>query len=114
MANSGLLGPYPLTAAEIDQRIDTSIAAFALGRKDGRKFLVQHIGRADKDASAALKSLVGDYDYFKYRTYVSTRRAYANECKLFHDFPSANNAGHPEPPPGIRVKCPVATCRLAD
>ncbi len=114
MANSGLLGPYPLTAAEIDQRIDTTIAAFALGRKEGRKFLVQHIGRADKDAGGVLKGVVGDYSYFKYRTYVSTRRAYAKECVLFHDFSGANSGGHPEPPPGIRVKCPVASCRLAD
>lgn len=114
MPNSGLLGPYPLTAAEIDQRIDTTIAAFALGRKEGRKFLVQHIGRADKDAGAALKSLVGEYGYFKYRTYVSTRRAYAKECVLYHEFGAAGSAGHPTPPPGIRVKCPVATCKFAD
>ena len=114
MPKSGLIGPFPLTAAEIDQRIDTTIAAFALGRKEGREFLVEHIGRADKDAGSALKGFVGANESFKYHTYVSTRRAYAKECKLFHDFPGADTAGHPEPPPGIRVACPVATCALAD
>ena len=114
MPNSGLFGPYPLTAAEIDQRIDTTIATFALGHKDGRKFLVQHIGRADKDASDVLKAFASDYEYFMYRTYVSTRRAFAKECRLFHDFPGVQRDGHPEPPPGIRVKCPVAVCDRAD
>ena len=51
MAKSGLIGPFPLTEAEIGLRIDTTIAAFELGRMEGRKFLVQHIGRADKDAA---------------------------------------------------------------
>ena len=114
MPSSGLLGPYPLTSAEIDQRIDTTIATFALGRKDGHKFLVQHIGRADKDASDVLKALTSEYQYFKYRTYVSTRRAFAKECRLFHDFPGVQRRGHPEPPSGIRVKCPVAVCDRAD
>jgi hypothetical protein len=114
MSKSGLIGPFPLTEAEIGLRIDTTIAAFALGRMEGRKFLVQHTGRSDKDAAGALKNFVGDYEHFKYRTYVSTRRAYAKECVLFHDFPGADNGGHPEPPPGIRVKCPVATCSLAE
>jgi hypothetical protein len=114
MAKSGLLGPYPLTEAEIEARIETTIAAFALGRMDGRKFLVQHIGRADKNAGSVLKGFVGNFENFKYRTYVSTRRAYAKECKLFHEFGAAKTAGHPTPPPGIRVKCPVASCSLAD
>ncbi|MFP6735973.1 MAG: hypothetical protein VB959_19315 [Rhodospirillales bacterium] len=114
MPKSGLLGPYPLTAAEIEARIDTTIAAFALGRMEGRRFLIQHIGRTDKDAGSVLKGFVGDYEHFKYRTYVSTRRAYAKQCKLFHDFPAADTAGHPTPPPGIRVKCPVDSCKLAD
>ena len=100
--------------AEIEARIDTTIAAFALGRMEGRRFLIQHIGRTDKDAGSVLKGFVGDYEHFKYRTYVSTRRAYAKQCKLFHDFLAAATAGHPTPPPGIRVKCPVDSCKLAD
>jgi hypothetical protein len=114
MPKSGLIGPFPLTEAEIGLRIDTTIAAFALGRMEGRKFLVKHTGRSDKDAAGALLGFIGDYAHFKYRTYVSTRRAYAKECVLFHKFGAAGSAGHPEPPPGIRVKCPVATCSLAD
>ncbi|MAF49267.1 MAG: hypothetical protein QGH73_16005 [Rhodospirillales bacterium] len=114
MAKSGLIGPFPLTEEEIDNHIDTTIAAFALGRMEGRRFLVQYVGRSDKDAAGVLKGLVGDYEAFKYRTYVSTRRAYAKECKLFHDFSPGDNGEHPEPPSGIRVACPIATCSLAD
>ena len=116
-AKSGLLGPVPLTAEAIAQAIPPlSIGAFAVGRMRGGRFYIRMVGRADRDLAAALADLIGQggaggpYDAFKYRTYVSTRRAYEKECQLFHTFAPPDSATHPVRPKGTRFTCPVASC----
>ena len=112
---SGLLGPFALTADSIAEHVEAlSIGAFAVGPlKDGR-FAVRKVGRDDRDLAAALLSLVGQenhkYDAFKFRTYVSTRRAFEKECQLFHDFAPPDTKAHPVRPPGTRFVCPVQGC----
>jgi hypothetical protein len=112
---SGLLGPFPLTAESIALNIEPlAIGAFALGRlrdgQNGTKFFVRKIGRDDRDLAAALAQLVGAYDAFKFRTYVSTRRAFEKECQLFHAFAPPDTQTHPVRPPGTRFVCPVRDC----
>ncbi|NQV57637.1 MAG: hypothetical protein HQ503_17375 [Rhodospirillales bacterium] len=117
MPKSGLIGPFPLTEDAIDAEIEKlSIGAFALGALGGggKRFAVQRTGRSDKDIGGVLKSFIGAYDAFKYRTYVSTRRAYAKECQLFHGFSPKDTKTHPEPPPNIRVACPDARCEFGE
>ncbi len=113
--NSGLLGPFALTAESIAAHIDAlTIGAFALGRMRDGKFFVRKVGRDDRDLGAALRVLVGHannkYDAFKFRTYVSTRRAFEKECQLFHAFAPPDSPMHPVRPPGTRFVCPVADC----
>jgi hypothetical protein len=120
---SGLLGPFALTADSIAQHIEPlSIGAYAVGRlrpgKAGAKFFVRKVGRDDRDLAAALTALIGRednqgniaYDAFKFRTYVSTRRAFEKECQLFHIFAPPDTPGHPMRPPGTRFVCPVTDC----
>jgi len=109
--NSGLLGPFALTAESIAEHIDTlTIGAFALGRMRDGKFFVRKVGRDDRDLAGALLDLIGAYDAFKFRTYVSTRRAFEKECQLFHAFAPPDSPMHPVRPPGTRFVCPVADC----
>jgi hypothetical protein len=121
--SSGLLGPFALTADSIAQHIEPlSIGAYAVGRlrpgKKGAKFIVRKVGRDDRDLAAALTALIGQgngqgtvaYDAFKFRTYVSTRRAFEKECQLFHIFAPPDTPGHPVRPTGTRFVCPLTDC----
>jgi hypothetical protein len=61
-----------------------------------------------------LRDLIGRenhvYDAFKFRTYVSTRRAFEKECQLFHAFAPPDTKTHPVRPLGTRFVCPVRDC----
>ncbi len=106
-----MLGPFALTAESIAAHIDAlTIGAFALGRLRDGKFFVRKVGRDDRDLAGALLDLIGTYDAFKFRTYVSTRRAFEKECQLFHAFAPPDSPAHPVRPPGTRFVCPVADC----
>jgi len=108
---SGLLGPFALTADSIAAHVEPlSIGAYAAGRMRDGKFFVRAVGRDDRDLAAALGELAGRYDAFKFRTYVSTRRAFEKECQLFHDFAPPDTKAHPQRPPGTRFVCPVQGC----
>lgn len=116
--NSGLLGPFPLTADGIAQHIEAlSIGAYAVGRlrpgENGAKFFVRKVGRDDRDVAAALTALVGAYDAFKFRSYVSTRRAFEKECQLFHAFAPPDTPAHPVRPPATRFVCPITDCEYS-
>ncbi len=118
-AKSGLLGPVPLTQDAIARTIEPlTIGAFAVGRMRGGRFFIRRVGRDDRDLAAQLAALAArddnPYDAFKYRTYVSTRRAFEKECRLFHDFAPPDTADHPVRPPGTRFACPVASCPLSE
>jgi len=113
--NSGLLGPFPLTADSIALHIEPlSVGAYAVGRlrdgQNGTGFFVRKVGRDDRDLAAALTALIGAYDAFKFRNYVSTRRAFEKECQLFHAFTPPETPTHPVRPLGTRFVCPVTDC----
>jgi hypothetical protein len=114
-AKSGLLGPVALTADAIARTIEPlTIGAYAVGRLRGGRFFIRKVGRADRDLAAELVPLIGTYDAFKYRTYVSTRRAFEKECRLFHDFAPPDTPDHPTRPAGTRFTCPVMGCDFAE
>ena len=119
MANSGLLGPFPLEPEAIAEQIredavPRSAAVFALGTISKRRFFIQRVLHADGNPAAKLAEFVGRYGFFKFRLYGSTRIAYAKECRLYHDFQPKDNEAHPAPPKHTRFKCPEATCPEAD
>jgi hypothetical protein len=104
-----------LTAESISREVEPlCIGVFAAGRDAKGRFLIRKVGRSDRDLAAELKELAGQYDVFKYLTYGSTRRAYAKECQLFHDFAPADSKEHPKRPKGTRFSCPVASCPEAE
>jgi hypothetical protein len=108
---SGLLGPFALSAESIAEHIEPlSIGTYAVGRLREGRFFVRKIGRDDRDLAAALTALIGAYDAFKFRSYVSTRRAFEKECQLFHAFAPPDTTTHPVRPPGTRFVCPVTDC----
>ena len=111
---SGLLGPFTLTADSIAEHIEPlSIGAYALGRLRDGKFFVRKVGRDDRDLAGALTAQIGAHDAFKFRSYVSTRKAFEKECQLFHSFIPSGTAAHPVRPPGTRFVCPVTDCALS-
>lgn len=122
-AKSGLIGPFALTAESVAEHVEPlSIGAYAVGRlkpgKNGARFYIRKVGRDDRDLAAHLIALIGQdtakidatYNAFKFRTYVSTRRAFEKECQLFHAFAPPDTKTHPVRPPGTRFVCPVPDC----
>jgi hypothetical protein len=119
MPSSGLLGPYPLDEAHIEQYIAqaedwSSASAFALGPlKDGR-FFIRRVGHGDGDLGAILKTYIGQYEGFKFKFFRSTRSAYDKECRLYHDFNPKDNEDHPVKPKNTKFTCPVPSCIHAE
>jgi hypothetical protein len=117
MANAGLLGPYPLTAAALELTLaETRPGAYALGRisKDGSTFLISYVGRSDTDVRKRLRDWVGAYPHFKYEFFASPKDAFRKECNLFHDFgeTTLDNPAHPARPSGTSWTCP--RCRALE
>ena len=109
MANSGLQGPFSLTAAGIDIAVrKTSGGVFALGSMEGNTFNIAYVGRSDSDLRAQLKRWIGHYDEFKFDYFGSPKAAFEKECNLFHDYggPTLDNKAHPARAKGRRWKCP--------
>ena len=108
MANSGLRGPFPLTANGInDNVISTSAGAYALGRSEDGMFYIDYVGRSDSDVNDRLHDHVGENPQFKYEYYSSSKAAFEKECRLYHDFEPPRNKIHPDRPNSSNWKCPV-------
>ncbi len=109
MADSGLQGPFDLSAAGIDIAVKkTSGGVFALGTSAGATFTIAYVGRCDSDVRSQLKQWIGEYDEFKFAYSESPRSAFEKECDLFHDFggPTLDNRTHPGRAGNRRWKCP--------
>jgi hypothetical protein len=111
MANSGLNGPYVLSAANINAVVtQKSPGAYALGDSQGDVFYISRVGRSDTDVNARLKSYEGKYNKFKYGYFPSAKAAFEKECHLYHDFDPPDNVIHPDRPEGSNWSCP--RCRV--
>lgn len=121
-------GPYPLTRQEIERLVARpGPGNFALGRitKD-KRFVVRFVGRDDGDLRRALLECLRQEprpgflartmgaeegnNAFKFSYAQSADAAYQKHCRNYHNFNTQgklHNKRHPQPPPGVPVKCPV-------
>ena len=114
MPNSGLFGPFDLTADGVSNQVTgTGPGAYALGTlKNDGLFYIDYIGRSDDDLAARLQDHVPtSYPHFKYAFYPSALAAFNKECQLYHEFKPTANKVHPARPKGTRHPCPVPNCR---
>ena len=108
MAETGLLGPYPLTASDINGEVrEKSPGVYALDRShDDGPFHISYVGRSDTDLNSRLHEHSGKYKRFKYQYQVSPEEAFAKECGLYHEFNPPSTIAHPPRPLGSKWKCP--------
>jgi len=112
MAETGLIGPYPLKAQEIDIEINRkSPGVYVLDRShDEGPFHISYVGRSDTDLNARLHEHAEKYRRFKYEYHASPEDAFAKECQLYHEFNPPSTIAHPSRPLGSRWKC--AHCKV--
>lgn len=110
MANTGLTGPYSLTANSINSTVYSDrIGCYALGSKGtDDTFYVSYVGRSDVDVNKRLHQHIGEDTHFKFGYFPSVKANYEKECQLFHDFPNTKNKVHPKTPEGQSwLTCPI-------
>lgn len=118
MATLNMDGPYDLTTAKIGAVVTkTGPGNYALGYvNDKDTFIVQYVGRSDRDVAARLRQHVGEkYKQFKFSYATSAKAAFEKECINYHDFGGSqklDNAIHPDRPAGTGWKCP--RCNIFD
>jgi hypothetical protein len=122
-------GPFDLTRQAVQASVtQTMPGTFAIGHKDkAGRFQVQFVGRDDANLGAALMQAVARgigrpgmmtrlfgskpaANAFKFSYATSAQAAYEKQCRNFHNFGetrSLENPGHPAPPAGSGLKCPV-------
>ena len=112
MASTGLIGPYDLTATEINRVVASeNIGVYVLGHTgDDGTFYVTYVGRSDTDLNKRLHDWENHYKKFKYGYFQSTKAAFEKECQLYHDFEPPDNKIHPDRPNNTTYRCPVVTC----
>lgn len=111
MADSGLFGPHPLSAAVLDLTLHgVAPGTYALGDTNAEgAFVIRYVGRSDSDLRARLHDWVGKYPKFKYGFFKTAKDAFLRECRVFHDFgetASLDNEIHPARAQGSDWKCP--------
>jgi len=104
-------GPYPLTAAKVDQTISGRFPGnFAVGYlKESGAFVVRYVGRSDSDLNQAIKDYpADDSTKFKWSYAEGAKEAFDRQCKAYHDFGGRarlDNETHPQPPDNTGWKC---------
>ena len=119
MAQSGLLGPYPLTDEAIKKFVSeaedlSSASVYALGPVKEKHFYIRRVGHVDGDLAEELKKYLGQYIAFRYKFFRSTRKAYDKECQLYHYFKPKDNQEHPVKPKNTKFTCPVVSCKFSE
>jgi hypothetical protein len=78
-----------------------------------RRGRAAYTGRSDSNVERRARASVneGNYDtnYSVYFT-SSPRRAYIQECRLFHRHKPSDNSIHPRVPVGANWRCPIKSC----
>jgi len=109
MANSGLYGPYPLTANGVAANVKGKGAgAYALGSTDADGvFRIAYVGRSDDHLAGRLQQHVLEpYLQFKHAFFPSAKAAFDKECWLYHTFTPPDNKVHPARPRNANWSCP--------
>lgn len=104
-------GPLELSIEKIDNTIKArSPGNYALGYIKDHSFMIEYVGRSDKDLRGRLINWVGKYAFFKWSYAISEKAAYLKECRNYHDFignADLDNQLHPAKLDGKDWKCPV-------
>lgn len=101
-------GPYLLRPFQVDLAVPASVGGiYGLG-KGPRE--VRVIGSAPRNLRDAIKENWKLYEFFWFQPTLGPRECYQLTCREYHKH--MNNGGldkteHPEPLPGVDVKCPV-------
>ena len=108
MPETGLDGPFNMTAHEIDAAVSQEApGAYALDQShDSGPFHITYVGRSDTNVNASLRERMGKYKRFKFAYLPSAEEAYVKECELYHDFNPPARIAHPARPMGTKWKCP--------
>ncbi|MEO0004695.1 MAG: hypothetical protein ABIK49_01665 [candidate division WOR-3 bacterium] len=105
-----LKGPYQ--SDELDCEIEAGHPGVFVISADGQT--VALVGRSDKDLRGHLKRLFKrnrHYRYFWFEYASSPQNAFYKECRYYHKYPPKGKNAHPVPPRGLKLRCPVRTCR---
>ena len=108
MAETGLHGPFPLKAPDINGEVtQKSAGVYVLDRShEEGPFHISYVGRSDTDLNARLHEHAGKYKRFKYQYHGSPGEAFAKECGLYHEFNPPSTIAHPPRPLKSNWKCP--------
>jgi len=113
----GMVGPFRLRKSVIDAEVESGkVGNFALGREEGHEFHVGYVGRADEDLRSKLKEhmeMDEDLTHFKFTYADSPKKAFHKQAEEYHEFGGGKklkNPGHPKPPSGMKLRCPVEGC----
>ena len=119
MASTGLNGSYSLDNDTIDSNVNKkSAGVYVLGytktekknEKEKKWFIVNYVGRADKDINDRLKKWVDKkYKRFKFGYFDTPKTAFEKECNIYHDFgekESLDNDIHPDRSENKNWQCP--------
>ena len=105
--------PYDLTPRTVSEVVTrVSAGNYLLGRVGDHGFLVQYVGRSDRDLAKELRSWARDRSHHKAFTFgyaSDPKAAFERECEDFHDYggtETLDNAEHPKRPANADWLCP--------
>lgn len=107
--------------------LDEEIVSDAVPEKKGNylflreirgDFYVLYVGRSDGDLKGEILQQMKTFradncTHFVYRLATTTRDAFENECKYYHEYGGKellHNRNHPDEPEGHKYPCPVEGC----
>jgi len=108
MEETGLKGPFSLTATEIGSQVtEKSAGVYLLDRShESGPFYISYVGRSDTDVKGRLQEHVGKYKRFKFEYHASPLETFEKECALYHDFNPPSTISHPGRQSSLKWKCP--------
>lgn len=120
MKTLDMYGPFEYDLETINGIIPEGIIGnYALGHMENDSFIVEYVGRADKDLRKRIPHSIGKYTHFKVSQTSSPIEAYHKECINWHEFGGEenllDNKIHPDRPDGVKLAfCPICAKRIID
>ena len=107
LAPGDLAGPFALSEKAIENCVKQKCwGLYMVGSFESNRFLVKRVGRSS-DIANELYDYVGEYEAFKFVYCPSEKKAFQQECELYHRLRPAKNKSHPRKPPDEDWDCPV-------
>lgn len=96
--------PYPLSNDVIEDVVEPGCPGVYVlyGFDNSGRSAPRYVGRADRDLRARLRDWLGDsrYMWFVFAYASSPKKAYEEECHLYHQLQPLDNRIHPDRPNG--------------